>query len=395
MTDNKPLFSTSLTGLTLPNVGVPDIATATVGADGDLVVSLLFSQFIPMFLLPDPQDLGALGDDGSVVSLHSAVVQQASSATADSTGRSSSSLRMTALRLNLTGVATAQADWNRKELWLHGPLLFGRVVWAFAGYDFELAPHAIEPTPGVRASCLTVRRNIGTPDAEFAQILDATLDLVSVADRVRCRVFLQTTFRDSVVLAREAIPYPNMLHGTHPLIPPVDLGKFVTESLPSYLQRKDDWALRTLVGFYCRSHYESLAEAKFIFAGVFMEALKFHWALNVGKLAQDRKQSGLIRGFKRPTGGLYSFEELMTLVAADLKLKHAYTFIDDRNALFHSGQAAIVQKGGGGGTWQALRPELELLHDQMDELLLALFGYSGKIRGFWSQSTQRVFVAPS
>jgi hypothetical protein len=147
------------------------------------------------------------------------------------------------------------------------------------------------------------------------------------------------------------------------------------------------------VGYYCRSHQETLAEAKFIFASVFMEALKFNWALKVAKLPQDRKQSGLIRGFRRPTSGNYSFEELMNLVASDLKLNHVYTFIDDRNALFHSGQAANLQTGASAGTWAALRSELVPLHDQMDEFLLTLLEYSGKIRGFWDQSSPRMFAA--
>lgn len=394
MSDTEPIFSSSLKRLELPGIGSPDSAAFAIPANGDLVVSVKLGRFLLMAEIADETNLVGETEDGSTIQLEGAFVRHASATTGSVTEPAATSLELSARRLELFTAISGTTPWTRKEVWLHGPRVFGTICWTFEDYDFEMAPHAVEPLPGVRSTSLKVTRRTVTGNDDFPRILEATLCLLSVADRVRCRAFLIKTYSHNDLLHAEAVPYPNQPHGTHPLIPPVDVSQFIVTTLPSYLQKESAWSLKTLIGYYCRSHEETLAEAKFIFASVFMEALKFTWALNVGKLPQDRKQSGLIRGFKRPTNGNYSFDELMQLVVSALKLNHTYTFIDDRNALFHSGQAATLQTGATVGTWQALRSELVPLHNQIDEILLSILGYSGKIREFWDQSNQRLFTAP-
>jgi hypothetical protein len=86
----------------------------------------------------------------------------------------------------------------------------------------------------------------------------------------------------------------------------------------------------------------------------------------------------LIKGFARPTGGAYSFEDLLKLATAHLGYQTTFSFIDDRNAIFHTGAAAARQLGNA-SVWPVLKPELIKLYRQMDDIILRILGYSGPI----------------
>ena len=186
---------------------------------------------------------------------------------------------------------------------------------------------------------------------------------------------------------------------THPLIPPAppELSAFLEQTLPAFRANAANYELERLTWYYCRAFMEQYGEARFIFAGVFMEALKFHWAKNVANYPTDVKANGLIRGFvKNVTPGgrriHYTFEELVDGVAAHIGYNAAFTFIEDRNALFHTGAPAGAQLGaaGGGGTWALLKPELFKLYDQMEDLLLRILNYQGPIHPYDPTAAEKV-----
>ena len=154
----------------------------------------------------------------------------------------------------------------------------------------------------------------------------------------------------------------------------------VLPRLPAVLK---DLELSRLIHYYCLSITSEYAELKFILASLFMEALKFYWALNVGKKTPICNKNGFIRGFERsknknndsvPCG----FKELLDETYQSYGLNPNFTFIENRNAMFHSGAPGTYQQGVS-STWQTIKPELIPLYRQIDDVLLAILGYTGVI----------------
>lgn len=185
-----------------------------------------------------------------------------------------------------------------------------------------------------------------------------------------------------------------------PLIPrsAAELTRFLTVALPKVAQLNHDYELTKLCGYYALSVQRSYAEEKFLLAGVFMEAFKFYWARNVAGLTVDVKANGLVRGFVKTTlsNGRkihFTFEELLTQATGHLGLTQTHTFIEDRNALFHTGAPGAAQTNPGGGVWAAIKPELVTLYRQIDDILLTLVGYTGEIHR-WDAIDDRVVFPP-
>jgi len=154
-------------------------------------------------------------------------------------------------------------------------------------------------------------------------------------------------------------------------------------TIPAFHAVATPFELRRLIEYYCLSVEADFGELKYILASVFMEGFKFYWALNVAHLPVDLKANGLVRGFIKGTsaGGkniLYTFEDLIKDSYAHYGLTPAFTFIEDRNALFHTGAPGAHQRGVV-GTWHAIKPELIILYRQIDDLLLTLMRYTGPI----------------
>lgn len=161
---------------------------------------------------------------------------------------------------------------------------------------------------------------------------------------------------------------------------------FLKSIYPMFIHQKDPYGLITLIEYYWRSHVESTVEIKFLYGSIFMEALKFNWAANVAtNLDTDIKANGLVRGF-RPKGAPVnaqnlSFENLLMQTARHLGYPcgtGTFTFIEDRNCIFHSGLSSAPQQGHP-SSWPVIKPELERLYNQMDDLILRILGYSGII----------------
>ena len=187
-----------------------------------------------------------------------------------------------------------------------------------------------------------------------------------------------------------------------PLIPREEIKNFLEQSLDIYISRVESHRLFALAEYYVRSFIEDTAEHKFTFASIFMEAFKFSWASNdqTGDIIRDTKQNGMIRGFrKQPNAGQiaaaqqnggapktseWQFEELLNRYASTFCGPNGFSFIENRNALFHTGLSASVQiNGTSSGSYQYLKPQLESLQTQMEDILLGIvLGYSGKIHEY-------------
>jgi hypothetical protein len=234
---------------------------------------------------------------------------------------------------------------------------------------------------------LTVTENASST-ADGQEIRRELLPLLSLAQRCQLTAPREDVF-DGDVLVRVVLRGNDFnIESTHPLIPPAptELRPFIEQTLPAYRTHANSYELERLIWYYCRAFTEPYHEARFIFAGVFMEALKFYWAKNVGGYTPDVKANGLVRGFVKTvlSNGKkvhHTFEELINGVAQHLGYAPTFTFIEDRNALFHTGAPGAAQLGAA-PTWAFVKPELYKLYDQMDDLLLRILAYRGPIHPY-------------
>lgn len=277
---------------------------------------------------------------------------------------------------------------------------------ASAPYDREvrhLKNSCIGVSETVTLDCqVTIRKAKGSSHAQIeatslrsgtdiSKTLDDVLSLLRMAgrrdidvprkDKFFSEVWVSTTLELSVANG-----------GFHELIPWVKLGDFVTKCFAGFRQHEQNYGLTVVLFYYCKSHTDMTEEVKFLFASVLMEALKFYWAKNVAQYTSTTTPHGAIKDFQIPSGKnnalkRANFKELMNLMAAHLNLQENYSFIDDRNAIFHSGLAVAAQTPKG----PQLRAELETLHDQVDRILLTLLGYTGPFHPAWHADTLRMF----
>jgi hypothetical protein len=358
-----------------------------VTVDGDVRVDIAVPWLGPGSLasIPDRCELTGTTVDGSNVKAELAYpVGLSTHWTSPASGPPAINVSFAPAQVHVTAPGVDLNNWTKKVLLLKGPHVFQPVTWTLGNLTCTLSPFT-SPRPERERGDITTELTFEKTGAvaNFDEIKKATSALLSLGSRTHTRWVLETTHCGAQVGDWWAIPQPGDVASGHPLISDDDLANFMSQTLGNYLARANDYSLETVLTYYCRSHQENLAEAKFIFAGVAMEALKFNWALNVGRLPQDIKQTtGLIRGFKRPNGSNHTFEELMNMLAAHLGLAHTYSFVDDRNALFHSGRAAAAQLQQG-STWPYLRPELEIVQDQLDDILLTILGYRGHFHRYW------------
>jgi hypothetical protein len=398
-TSNTSVFSVVAPTITAIDTGGAAVlggsGTLAVTVDGDVRVDIAVPRIGPGSLaaIPDRCQLNGTTVDGNNLKAEQAYpVGLSTNGTSPASGLPVINVSFAPAEVHVTTPGIDLNNWTKKILLLKGPHVFQPVTWTHGNLTCTLSPFTSPRSERERGDItaeLTFERT-GTV-ANFDDIKKATSALLSLASRTHTRWVLETTHCGALVGDWWAIPQPGDVASGHPLISDDSLASFMSQTLGNYLTYTNDYSLETVLTYYCRSHQENLAEAKFIFAGVAMEALKFYWALNVGRLPQDIKQTtGLIRGFKRPNGSNHTFEELMNMLAAHLGLAHTYSFVDDRNALFHSGRAAAAQLQQR-ATWAYLRPELEIVQDQLDDILLTILGYRGHFHRYWDADTVYAF----
>jgi hypothetical protein len=263
-----------------------------------------------------------------------------------------------------------------------GAYWLGRPRFTDGTNAIELRLLPLDPNdhrPGLITASVHLKQATPSHD-DHEKALRDILELLALAQRCPILVARFESCDQGRVVRTVVRPNVAAYRTTNPLIPwtPPELKSYFEQTLPRYRQDSGAYDLSRLIAYYSRSFVEETLELKFMMAGVFMEAFKFHWACNVGNLQRTTKANGLIKGFARPTGGAYSFEDLLKLATAHLGYQTTFSFIDDRNAIFHTGAAAARQLGNA-SVWPALKPELIKLYRQMDDIILRILGYSGPI----------------
>lgn len=225
--------------------------------------------------------------------------------------------------------------WSRSRCLLKNVNALGPQAWTDGDYRCDLSSlHT-----GLITGELAIRAASAQPD-DIVEARARAISLLSLASRTRVEAPLEDRYYGDQWVETVLVPSEFDQKPTHPLIGFSAIGAFMEQASPAFRERATAYDLEGLIAYYWRSHNEPMAEFKFIFAGVLMEALKFAWAKNLGALPADLTATGLVRGFRKPAGGWYSFKELLDMTAGHLGLAHNYSFIDNRNALFHTGRPA-------------------------------------------------------
>lgn len=294
-----------------------------------------------------------------------------------STNDERTEVRLTPFRCVIRNPAVLHTHWSSSVCTLKNAGGFGQQEWTDGQYRcaFSGLPHP----------SLKIQANEQQPP-DITEAAHRALSLLSVAFRSRVVCPMEERYYAGQWVETALVHNETDHRATHPLIPDASRGAFMQLASVGYRLGATDYDLDALIGYYWRSHNEPTVEQKFMLAGLWMEALKFSWAKNVGRLRRATAPSGVILGFKKSAKKWYSFRELVDMTAADLGVPHSYTFIENRNALFHTGRPAAAQQGHL-ATWPHMKPELVKLHDQIDDLLLTILGYRGPIRPYWSIRT--------
>jgi len=252
-------------------------------------------------------------------------------------------------------------------------------TFAHGASSFTLRVTRSEAPPGEFSAELELSPSRGCDDPR----VDDIARLLSLAQRCNTLATCEERFVGNRLVFTECFDDSRASDSIKPLIArDVDAAcEFVRQTLPFYLRQRHAYDLPALVGYYILAHSAEHMEARFVFGSLFMEAMKFNWAKNLSGLYQDINQkTGLIRGFRdAPTAPRnLSFEDLMNRLANHLCYSATFSFIDNRNALFHSGRS-VGDHTGHAAPSEVLWSELERLYDQMDDLLLRVLGYAGVI----------------
>ena len=234
----------------------------------------------------------------------------------------------------------------------------------------------------------------GSGSASTEQLIQ---HLISVAMRARCSIAYIEWRNKSIAIAREVraiLPSPSIFR---PMVShrASDLADFIVRCELGYKGSSQNYDLPVLIDYYLRAHSEAFLEMKIIVASVFMESFKFMWAKRQPSLIQNLKSNGLIREFReqnsRGNEARLSFEQLLTRAAASIGIQNpTYSFIDNRNCLFHTGVSAQAQLGSA-GVISILEREYDILADQVDDVLLSLLSFRGEIYRFSDPDTLVTF----
>jgi hypothetical protein len=267
---------------------------------------------------------------------------------------------------------------ERQEIYLKSLQVIGKCSFSHKNTNYNLA--ALSNFNDQRKNLVQAVLHV-SDKSNFSDVLL----LLSLAQRCIIRSPIRKFYSSERLVYIELIPNESFNWVSNPLIPIAGsrLSDFMVQVLPRLPAVLKDLELSRLIHYYCLSITSEYAELKFILASLFMEALKFYWALNVGKKTPICNKNGFIRGFERsknknndsvPCG----FKELLDETYQSYGLNPNFTFIENRNAMFHSGAPGTYQQGVS-STWQTIKPELIPLYRQIDDVLLAILGYTGVI----------------
>lgn len=254
---------------------------------------------------------------------------------------------------------------------------------------FELRQISNAPFEGVRGAVATLLTlEVRDSAEETKRSVGQILAVLSAAQRCQLFVSRRETWAGDRLVDAVLYPMDIDLVPTHPVIPWTanEMRSYLEQVLPAYRAKSGDYALERLIWHYCNSFSQPFIVAKFFFGSVFMEAFKFWWAKNVGRVEAELNADGLVSGFvrrRRANGSaiFYKFKELLTMASQHIGYQGDFTFIDNRNALFHSGATTATQLGEN-RIWPRLKPELHKLYREMDDILLRLLEYTGPVHPY-------------
>lgn len=337
----------------------------------------------------DAQDITGDTVDGFDVLASGAYPTNARSDSATMT----TAIQFTPLECTLTRRGSNPATWDKRDVYLKSAQIIGACKFDHAGAHFTLRGIANQDDrrAGLVRSVLTIESGGLTVDHVNVLLL------LSLAQRCLIQSPMQKSFSGDDLVSVRLVPNELPYVASHPLIPrtPRELASYFAQTLPNFAARDPNYQLNRLIQYYCLSVTEPYGEIKFILASVLMEAFKFYWALNVGQKPPVLKANGLVRGFQRGTNAqgkpvMYSFEELLAEACAHIGYNANFTFIEDRNAMFHTGAPGAHQRGAT-STWSAIKPELVTLYRQIDDILLTILGYRGPIHRWDTSDHQESF----
>ncbi|MEZ4741081.1 MAG: hypothetical protein R3B45_01300 [Bdellovibrionota bacterium] len=369
--------------LQLPTGAIPATGEIELSYKGEVKVCIQCSHFVPASM----SRLSATGQDtksGVTFQIPQGVIV-----------RSSSDGSMTIKPLK-TMIFYPVKDKNpiRIEHHLKNIKCYGFGSTRYGGSDVHLQPYPnldinlVEP--GQINAVLTIESSSGYPSTSVA-LADESCAILSMVNRCPIGWVMKEAFNAS----GEAIEtHLQEVNKNFPILSPMtsfdspSMIEFVEKSYQGYSSNLVSFGLNVLIDYYCRSHTETTAEVKYLFASIFMESFKFNWAANISGYQPQTKANGLIKGFKaNPSDAhMQSFEQLLVgacnhigfpAVVSSGGAPGTFSFIDDRNCIFHSGLSSAHQHGHP-SSWPHIKTELESIFDQIDNILLRLVGYVGE-----------------
>lgn len=392
--------SSTITGPT--QTWTADSAVVRLQRDGELRVRGVLAEGAPP-LEPLPDDAMQFSaikrDTGTIVSADPAYFTEG-----EIIARPGEKRRFALAPLSVTlGKAEAGPPTLTSVLVRRLPQVWSPLKFTTLGREIEFQPLRTTERRDF-AAWVVVPRLPGDTDDQGSVIGVAVARLLSIAHRARTPVVAERRVWDGV--GEHVELYGNAwADAAMPLIPREQMTTFLEQTLPVYLALNESHRLFALAEYYVRSFIEDTADHKFTFASIFMEAFKFSWAFNdaAPDMIRDVKTNGMVRGFQRPPTAAavaaaaakgktaknvdWTFEDLLKRYAGSAAGPSGFTFIENRNALFHTGlpAAAQTQSVPGGGSYQYLKPELTRLQMQMEDILLGVvLGYQGDIHEYGS-----------
>lgn len=260
---------------------------------------------------------------------------------------------LTPSRGQLSLVVPGTTGGERLKAFVHDAPAYGHWKGALLGHDVTLSPGSPDPrtaAPGTLSYVCTV-----DCPSRVAQIDDNVLDRIyqfealasfALTSPVRCSCIQLFSGSELVeeIYTGSVVRQPRTLA---PLIPNAlpRVMQFITDVLPRYNKYRVTLQLDSLLEYFWRGRTDLHLQACFIFLSVLMEAAKFQTALQFLPGEHPQVSGGLVRGFrKQGASGNTSFAELLKSTVEHFgqpvtgSAKKVFSFIDERNALFHSGQ---------------------------------------------------------
>jgi len=236
----------------------------------------------------------------------------------------------------------------------------------------------------------------GVDQTDPRTLLQDTCNLLSIALRKPVRPVAVRTFRNDKVTFSLLMSWGIDSCGLPRLIPndPSAMEAFFELVWRNFQEKKERWHLKDLIWYYESACVESELEKRFIYGCIFFEALKFFWAKGFSELERNETRDGIIKSFSaRKNGRPIDFATLLCMAADYLGVEDRdFTFIENRNSLFHTG-LPLDEQDIEPNPRRPLNNEFIKLMGQMDEFLLRILGYHGPYEAIADRFRTRIFPA--